>query len=326
MSESNTETDAGTTARTETGTTAPLASLGFRRAAAALKLRPGELDLALRLGYVRSAAGATVGSGRVPLDEVERLRALDGHPESLRERVRTVATAGACRLASTTRDRFTKLARTGHITPVGFYLNRYHTVVWLYLASEVAEFADGHPDLLNGRLPAPLRARLDGGEDWRARNWRGRHIGMLLRQAPDAWARAAAIASVLTPAVVAEVVHDPRERAYVEFLRPDPPGGPPASFAVRALRNDLLLADDPDEVAWHRRNLCLALDEARAWRPAPRPDGEQVRPPSPCLPGAVVPAPAAAALGGGRDPRTRQVARRLLTRLSPRGKSPVGVG
>ncbi|MFD7609371.1 DUF6397 family protein [Streptomyces sp. NPDC059828] len=326
---------------TGTGTTT---SLAFGQAAVALKLKHRELALGVRLGYIRCTPGREAGSDLVPLDEVDRLRALEGFPGALRERVRTVATAEACRLVSTTRDRFTKLARTGHFTPVGFYLNRYHTVVWLYLATEVREFAEGNPDLLRGRLPAALRARLDDGEDSRARNWRGRYVGMLLRQAPDAWARTAAIASVLDPAVVAEVVDDPYERAHVERLRPDPPDGPPDVFTARAIRSGLLLADDPDEIVWHRMSLALSLDEARAWRPAPRPGSERVPglwpgPSHDALPAPPVAVPGAAPLIGGpahararprgdgeRRPRPRQAARRLLARLSPRKKSPTGAG
>ncbi|MEU2157385.1 DUF6397 family protein [Streptomyces sp. NPDC019396] len=317
---------------TGTGTTT---SLAFGQAAVALKLKHRELALGVRLGYIRCTPGRDSGSGRVPLDEVDRLRALEGFPGALRERVRTVAAAEACRLVSTTRDRFTKLARTGHFTPVGFYLNRYHTVVWLYLATEVREFAEGNPDLLRGRLPAALRARLDDGEDSRARNWRGRHVGMLLRQAPDAWARTAAIASVLDPAVVAEVVDDPYERAHVERLRPDPPDGPPDVLAARAIRSGLVLADDPDEIVWHRMSLALSLDEARAWRPAPRPGGERVRGPEPsddapaAVPGATPligghPNPRARRSRGDGGRRPRQAARRLLARLRPRQKSPTG--
>ncbi|WP_407077465.1 DUF6397 family protein [Streptomyces sp. SCSIO 30461] len=116
------------------------------------------------------------------------------------------------------------------------------------------------------------------------------------------------------------------ERAYVERLRPDPPDKPPAPFTVPAARGEPLLADDPDEVAWHRMGPFLAVDEARAWHPEPGHDGGRAPPPRPGPSRTPAPVPAVADLGGVRNPRARRAVRRLLTRLSPRGKSPAGRG
>ncbi|MEU4130087.1 DUF6397 family protein [Streptomyces wuyuanensis] len=267
----------------------------WRRAAAALELKRGEFELAVQLGHVRTIpAGRTSGRRGVTEEEIARLRSADGFPRLLRDRVHTVGTAEAAGLMSTTSARFTRLARTGHLTPVRFCLNRYRAVAWLYLASELREFAERNPDLLVGRLPPGLRARADEGDDWRARNWRGRRLGVLLRLAEDPWRRAAAIASLLDAVLLAEIVDDPHERAYLERLRPEPPYGRTASPVVREISDRLLLAEDADEVRWHRISLALSLDEARASGPAPRPATDRRRLPDPDrrrLPGAGRSAP-----------------------------------
>ncbi|SDN15214.1 DUF6397 family protein [Streptomyces wuyuanensis] len=267
----------------------------WRRAAAALELKRGEFELAVQLGHVRTTpAGRTSGRRSVTEAEIARLRRADGFPRLLRDRVHTVGTAEAAGLMSTTSARFTKLARTGHLTPIRFRLNRYRAVVWLYLASELREFAERNPDLLAGKLPPGLRARVDEGDDWRARNWRGRRLGVLLRLADDPWCRAAAIASLLDTVLLAEIVGDPHERACLERLRPEPPYGRTASPIVRAISDRLLLAEDADEVRWHRISLALSLDEARASGPPPRPATDRRRLPDPDrrkLPGARRSAP-----------------------------------
>ncbi|MER7519231.1 DUF6397 family protein [Streptomyces sp. NPDC126499] len=275
----------GTTEKTATddgGTVAP------GRAARELELKREEFRLAVHLGIVRTVPGPAPGPGagpgpgggdvlrdvtrrRVARSEIARLRAAPDFPDGLRERVRAVGTTEGARLLSVTRDRFARLARTGHFSPVRFYVNRYRAVVWLYPAAELGEFALTHPGLLSGRLPLDVRTRADGGEDWRPRNWRARRLGMLLRADDDPWARTAAIASLLDPAHVAEVVDDPYERAYLDRLRPGPPSWRPSAPAAREIADRLLLADDPDEVLWHRMSLALALDEARVDRQAPYP-------------------------------------------------------
>ncbi|MEU0373744.1 DUF6397 family protein, partial [Streptomyces sp. NPDC006283] len=134
------------------------------RAAQELGLRRGELDLALELGEVRAAPEASGGPPRIDRQEIDRLHGEPGFPDALRERLRTVGTAQGAELAAISQGRFLKLARTGHFTPVRFYVNRYHAVVWLYLAEEVADFAREHADLLTGVTPPRVRAVLAAGE------------------------------------------------------------------------------------------------------------------------------------------------------------------
>ncbi|MFB7370704.1 DUF6397 family protein [Streptomyces sp. NPDC056222] len=296
------------------------------RAAQELELRRDEFQLAVQLGLVRTvpgaapgaprgpgAAGAPGGRRRVEQSEIDRLRAAPDFPDGLRDRVRTVGTTEAAALLSVTPDRFTKLARTGHFSPVRFYLNRYRAVVWLYLAGELGEFALTRQTLLTGRLPREVRERIDGGEDRRPRNWRARRLGLLLRATEDPWVRAAAIASLLDPVQLAEVVDDPYERTHLDRLRPEPPSGRPESATSREIADRLMLADDPDEILWHRMSLALALDEARADRQAPRPDGGVgpvvARPPRP----AVLPRPS-----------THRTRRGLLDRLRRRKAGTAG--
>ncbi|MER7948607.1 DUF6397 family protein [Streptomyces sp. NPDC096079] len=246
------------------------------RAAQELELRRDEFRLAVQLGLVRTV---TVGEGerrRIERSELDRLRAAPDFPAGLRERVRAVGTGEAAALLGITADRFTRLARSGHLSPVRFSLNRYRAVVWMYLAWEVVEFGLTCPGLLTSRLPVDLRERLAAHEDRRPRNWRARRLGLLLRTTEDPWARAAAIASLLDPVQLAEVVDDPYERAHLDRLRPPPPPGMPVSPPGREVAGRLMLADDPDEILWHRLSLALALDEARTDRQAPHPGEPRV--------------------------------------------------
>ncbi|MBT2365454.1 hypothetical protein J7E88_09010 [Streptomyces sp. ISL-10] len=299
-------------------------SLALSGAARELQLRRGELDLAVQLGQVRTASDARGGPPRIPRHEIDRLRAAEGFPDVLRERVRAVGTREAAELLSITGHRFTCLARTGHFIPVRFYLNRYRAVVWMYLACELRDFAQDHADLLTGRMPPVVRAALDAGADRRPRNWRGRKLGMLLRATSDPWLRAAAIAAVLDPVTVAEVVPDPYERSRLRVLRPELlTGGRPQSPAGRELVDRLLLADHPDEILWHRMSLAEALHEARRLSPAPRPvqaagpgaSGQTARRPATRL----LPRRTPCAL---RTPRPPHARRALLDRLRRRKPDP----
>ncbi|MET9929965.1 MULTISPECIES: DUF6397 family protein [unclassified Streptomyces] len=245
------------------------------RAAKELELKRDEFRLAVQLGLVRTVPAGEGGRRRVERCEVDRLRAAPDFPAGLRDRVRAVGTGEAAALLGITPERFTRLARTGHLSPVRFSLNRYRAVVWTYLAEEVADFGRTCPALLAGRLPQALRERLAAREDLRPRNWRARRLSLLLRATDDPWARAAAIASLLDPLQAAEVVDDPYERAHLDRLRPPPPPGMPTPAAAREIAERLARADDPDEILWHRLSLALALDEARATCPAPYP-GETV--------------------------------------------------
>ncbi|MEV5276804.1 DUF6397 family protein [Streptomyces sp. NPDC052811] len=235
-------------------------------AARELELRRAEFELAVQLGHIRTVPDPGGGQRRVTAREVARLKAVRGFPEALRERVRTVGTREGAELLGVAPGRFTKLARTGHLTPVRCYLNRYRAVVWLYLADELVELALREPELLIGRHPEP-----DGCQDWRARNWRGRRIAMLARQTDDQWEQAAAVASALDSAHLAEIVRDPYERACLRRLKPETFRFHPESATAQALVDGLLLADEPDEIEWYRLRLVEALADARDQGPAPRP-------------------------------------------------------
>ncbi|KPH98021.1 hypothetical protein OK074_0779 [Actinobacteria bacterium OK074] len=273
------------------------ASVTLGRAARELALKRGELDLAVHLGCVRTVPDDGGGGRRITREEIDRVRGEAGFPETLRARVELAGTTEAAALMHVPLSRFTRLARLGLVTPVRFYLNRYRAVVWLYLAEELREFAADKKNaaLLTGRMPQGLRGQLDTGLDLRARNWRGRHLGFLLRQAEDPWARAAAPACLLDPVQVAEIVQDPYERAHLNRFMPDrvtygAPDSPAARVAAR-----ITTADDPDEIDWLRSDLTQTLAEARRERPAPRPSRE-TRAPRPPVPVAapVVPSTAPA--------------------------------
>ncbi|MGW3103383.1 DUF6397 family protein [Streptomyces sp. NPDC001100] len=243
------------------------------RAARELGLKRGEFDLAVHLGRIRTVPDEGGGGRRVAHTEIDRLRSAEGFPESLVDSVRTVGTTDGAALMEVTPARFTRLARLGLVVPVRFYLNRYRAVVWLYLAEELRQFAtdQNHTALLNGRTPEGLRGQLQEGLDLRPRNWRGRHLGFLLREAEGPWERAGALSALLGPVQVAEIVQDPYERAHLNRFRPDPPahgtpGSPSAHLAER-----IMTAEDPDEISWLRADLAQVLEEARRHRPAPRP-------------------------------------------------------
>ncbi|MEU3186241.1 DUF6397 family protein [Streptomyces sp. NPDC006923] len=273
-------------------------AFGAVRAARELELRRTEFELAVRLGHIRTTAGPGAGRRQVPRREIERVRAADGFPDALRERVRTVGTAEGAKLMTVSPGRFTRLARAGCITPVRLSLNRYRAVVWLYLAEELRAFAAGQPTLLAGRLPPALRACLDEGEDRRSRNWRSRRVGLLLREREDPWERAAVVGCVLGPVELAELVADPDERACLHRLRPDLAQAHPVSEAAQATVRRLLVADRPDEISWYRASLTALLAEARSAVPFARPGGLTGRRQDPA-PHAAGPPPRR----GGRVPR-----------------------
>ncbi|MEU2233804.1 DUF6397 family protein [Streptomyces vietnamensis] len=304
------------------------------RAAQELELRRDEFRLAVQLGLVRTAPAGEGDRRRVERRELDRLRAAPDFPAGLRERVRAVGTREAAALLGITADRFTRLARTGHLSPVRFSLNRYRAVVWMYLAQEVVEFGLACPALLTGRLPLELRERLAAHEDRRPRNWRARRLGLLLRAGEDPWARAAAIASLLDPVQVAEVVDDPYERSHLDRLRPPPPPGMPVPAVAREIAERLTRADDPDEILWHRLSLALALDEARAERQAPHPGETRATgvasqvPPAPqgSLMPAVTTATATATVREARVPTVRVPAVRAAAVLIPPAPVPAVEG
>ncbi|MGV9558328.1 DUF6397 family protein [Streptomyces sp. NPDC003401] len=252
----------------------------YSRAARELGLKRSQFDLAVRLGHIRTVPDDGGGGRRVAHAEIDRLRAAPGFPDALTRSVEAVGTTEAAAVMRVPASRFTRLARTGLLVPVTFYLNRYRTVVWLYLADEIRQFAadEGNAPLLTGRAPQEMRDRLAAGLDLRARNWRGRHLGSLLRQAEGPWQRAGALAALLDPVQIADIARDPYERSHLNRFRPGPPtysapGSPAARLAER-----ITTAADPDEIAWLRSDLAHALEQARAHRPAPRPTTEPAPP------------------------------------------------
>ncbi|MGW8887525.1 DUF6397 family protein [Streptomyces sp. NPDC055749] len=302
------------------------------RAAQQLELRRGEFELAVHLGLIAVTAGQGGGRPRVHSEEIGRLRAQDGFPEALRDRVRTVGTAEGAALLGISPVRFTRLARVGCVSPVSFYLNRYRAVVWLYLAEELARFAAREPGLLAGKSPVGMRTMLEAGVDWRARNWRTGRIDRLLGGTEDSWVRASVQASALDPVQLAEVVDDPYERAYLARVRPEPVFGRPGSVSGREIMAQLMLADDPDEILWRRVNLTLELDRARETRPAPRPGEDRGRRVAPARAdgaapdtGAVVDPPESvdspASTGPGALNSERGTRPRLLARLGLRRRA-----
>lgn len=259
-------------------------TLAAGRAAQELGLKRGEFDLAVHLGMVSADTQPGGGRPRVRREEVDRLQAMAGFPDSLRDRVRTAGTAEGAALLGISSVRFSGLARIGCVSPVAFYLNRYRAVVWLYLVEELAAFGAKEPELLAGRSPVGMRTMLEAGVDWRARNWRSRRIDRLLSRTEDPWERAAVQASALDAVQLAEVVDDPYERAYLARVRPEPAFGRPGSVSGRETMGQLMLADDPDEILWRRVNLAMELDRARERRSAPRPGGEPGSAPVPVPP------------------------------------------
>ncbi|MFF7052830.1 DUF6397 family protein [Streptomyces griseorubiginosus] len=244
------------------------------RAARELGLKRSEFDLAVHLGLIRTMPDEGGGGRRVTPSEIDRLRATDGFPDSLRERVRLVGTTEGAEVMDIPVGRFTRLARLGLISPVRFYLNRYRTVVWLYLATELEELTaveENKPLLTGRRMPEGLRDMLDEGVDLRARNWRGRHRGFLLRLAEDPWESAGVLAAFLAPAQIAELVPDPYDRSHLSHFRPGPPAHGAVGSPAAHLVEKIMTADDPAELEWLRSELVHVLDDARRFRPAPRP-------------------------------------------------------
>ncbi|WP_143196853.1 DUF6397 family protein [Streptomyces sp. CB00455] len=239
------------------------------QAAGELGLSRTEFARALQLGIVRPGPPAPGGAARYARAELERVRAAEalaggGWQEALRERVATVAGAEAAAVVlGVGPSRFTRLARCGHLVPVGYRINRYRAVVWLYLTAELREFAAREPAMLRGTAPPADRALMAAKADLRPRMWRGRHVGLLLRRAADPWERAAVLASVLPEEEVRQAVPDPGERIVLAALAPPPPYGHPQVPAAAAVALPLLKAGPPEEVHWYRTSLDFALSGAR---------------------------------------------------------------
>ena len=278
-------------------------NVGLRTAAKELGLRPRELELAVQTGEVRTVPGVRGGRRRVAREELDRVRGTEGFPQSLHERLRVVGTGEGSALLDISPSRFVRLARAGCFSPVKFYVNRYRTVVWLYLAEELREFGERNPVLLTGRLPDGLRAGLERGADHRAGRWRSRRIQQLTSQADSPWERAAAWASALDEDTLARTVPDSAERARLAVLRPRLVEGRGESEVTRDALDEVCLAEDEDEVRWFRLTLHAALENARAVDPCTQSEeGPHTNTPAPAVAAPAVPE---TALGTGRpDPGT----------------------
>ncbi|MFF7656302.1 DUF6397 family protein [Streptomyces sp. NPDC007983] len=244
--------------------------VAFRTAARMLGLMPREFELAEQLGEVRTIS--TPAGRRVAREELARLTGAEGFPEALRARLRVVGTAEGAELLGISPGRLTRLARGGFFAPARFYVNRYRRVVWLYLATELEEFAAREPDLLTGRTPPGLSASLAAGEDARAERWRKRRIDQLLSRTRDPWKRAGVLSTVLDPDELARAVTDPHDRDHVRDLRPALVPVRPAAAAARKVIDRVQTAEGPQEILRYRVALADAVREARRVRPAPRPD------------------------------------------------------
>lgn len=239
------------------------------QAAGELGLSRGEFARAVQLGIVRAGPSAPGGAARYTRAELDRVRAAEGRagefgPDALRARVATVAGAeAAAGVLGVGPSRFTRLARCGHLTPVGYRINRYRAVVWLYLTAELREFAAREPARLRGVAPPADRELLAAKADLRPRTWRGRHVGLLLRRTADPWERAAVLASVLPEEELRRAVPDPAERIVLAALAPPRPYGHPQVPAAAAVALRLLKAEPPEEIHWYRTSLDFALTGAR---------------------------------------------------------------
>ncbi|MEW1859611.1 DUF6397 family protein [Streptomyces sp. NPDC088194] len=243
----------------------PLMTLA--RARDALGLDYDEFDLAVQIGEVPTVACGS-RSWKVRSDEVDRLVAEDGHPLPLLDRIRLVGSAEAAKELGVGRERFVRLARVGHIRPVRWYVNRYHALVWMYLARDLPVLAERCPALLSGPLPEGLRAAVADGEDERARGWRSRRVAQLVRDTYDAWDEAAVWSALLGPELVDSALPDPYERAHLRKLRAALPPGRPGLATPEQIKV-ISTADHPDEIALALVALADALGRARELRPAP---------------------------------------------------------
>ncbi|MCX4694830.1 DUF6397 family protein [Streptomyces sp. NBC_01408] len=239
------------------------------QAAGELGLSRSEFARAVQLGIVRAGPSAPGGGARYERAELTRVASAEGRseagrPPALRERVEAVAGADAgAEVLGVGPSRFTRLARCGHLIPVGYRINRYRAVVWLYLAAELREFAGREPAMLRGTAPPADRELMAARADLRPRKWRGRHVGLLLRRTADPWERAAVLASVLPEEEVREAVPDPAERIILAALAPPPPYGHPQAPAAAAVALRLLKAEPAEEALWYRASLEFALTGAR---------------------------------------------------------------
>ncbi|MDJ1132924.1 DUF6397 family protein [Streptomyces iconiensis] len=259
-------------------------NMALRTAAGELGLWPRELELAVHTEEVRTVPGVPGGPRRVTREEIERVKSAEGFPELLRERLRLVGASEGATLMGISLSRFARLARTGHFSPVRFYVNRYRTVVWLYLAHELREFVDSSPELLKERMPRERREALKAGLDERGRRWRSRRVRQLETEAGGPWELAAARASVLDDDALAEAVPAADEQARLRALMPALAEERREPEAMNDALESLRVADSEEEVRTYQLSLHTALEEARSSAPlashpaTPAPEADPARP------------------------------------------------
>lgn len=296
-------------------------TLTLGRAGKELGLEFPDLELALLLGEIATVRGGA-DRPRVPEREIARVRQADGGAQALLARIRLANTTEGAELLGISRERLLRLTRAGCVRPVRWYVNRYRALVWLYLASELRDFAAGSPALLAGRLPAAVRESA-AGEDQRPRGWRSRRVAQLVRDAPGPWEEAAVWAALLGPEMTESAVPDPYECTRLRRIHPVLPPGRPGPLADAALIGRLTTADHPDEIALGLVGLADALGRARDRDPVPRPeplprppDGSGAahtgRPAAADAPPVRVPRPAGGPAPRPVEGRPRRSLRRLL--------------
>ncbi|GFH68805.1 MULTISPECIES: DUF6397 family protein [Streptomyces] len=240
-------------------------TLSAEAAARALGLRQSEVETAVGLGLLATTRGTGRPGERpkVPAGEIRRLHgSLDG-PDGLRAQVATTGARDGAALLGITEERFAKLARLGLLVPVRCRLNRYHCVVWRYLAEELRTVRRHQVVPLTGQLPAPLRRLLATGDDARPRSWRRRVLSQRLDRAGTAWERAAAVAALL-PRPHPAALLTPDELRHLEAVRPRALFARARSRTAERVLEPLTRALPGPETERYAGQFAGLVDEARA--------------------------------------------------------------
>ncbi|WP_047466711.1 DUF6397 family protein [Streptomyces sp. M10] len=238
--------------------------LSAEAAARALGLRRSEIETAVGLGLLATTEGAGEPGERpkVPASEIRRLLPSVDRPDGLRAQVATTGARDGAALLGITEERFAKLARLGLLTPVRCHLNRYHCVVWRYLADELRAVRRHQAPHLTGQLPPPLRQLLATGDDARPRTWRRRVLAERLGRAGTTWERAAAVAAPLPRSHTAALL-TPDEQRRLDAARPRPLFARARSGAAERLLEPLTRARPGPETEQYAAEFAELLDEAR---------------------------------------------------------------
>ncbi|QRF05725.1 hypothetical protein G9U55_28575 [Streptomyces koyangensis] len=245
------------------------ATVSAEAAARALGVRQNELETAVGLGLLATTEGTGEPGERpkVPASEIRRLLPSVDQPDGLRAQVATTGARDGAALLGITEERFAKLARLGLLTPVRCHLNRYHCVVWRYLADELRAVRRHQAPHLTGQLPPPLRQLLATGDDARPRTWRRRVLAQRLGRAGTTWERAAAVAALLPRSHTAALL-TPDEQRSLDAARPRPLFARARSATAERALEPLARALPGPETEQYAAEFAELLDEART---APRP-------------------------------------------------------